>query len=80
MSMCGRTYSCSGYLCSQIPGAGLIQTKGPKLILGLTMIGTCGIFTLTPALARLRRTIDLSERACASWRPASRCAASFTVH
>ena len=41
---------------SQIPGAALIQAKGVKPVLGLTMVGTCGTFFLLPWLARLGTT------------------------
>ena len=41
---------------SQIPGAALIQAKGVKPVLGLTMVGTCGTFFLLPWLARLGAT------------------------
>ena len=55
-------YFPAGYICSQIPGAALIQAKGPKLILGLTMVGTCGVFMALPLLARLGRTTAASVR------------------
>jgi hypothetical protein len=55
-----------GYICSQIPGAVLIQFYGPKLILGLTMVGTCGVFMLLPWLAQLGRSTAASVRIMAA--------------
>eukprot|EP01046_Picozoa_sp_COSAG06_P057245 COSAG06_NODE_11099_length_1567_cov_0.868529_1_plen_448_part_10 len=66
-SICGCTArTCSGYLCSQIPSAGLIQTKGAKLIGGLSMIGTCGLFALLPLFARLGRSTAETVRIMAA--------------
>lgn len=55
-----------GYIVSQIPGAALIQIYGPKLILGLTMVGTCGVFMLLPWLAQLGRNTAASVRIMAA--------------
>jgi sugar phosphate permease len=58
--------ACRGYLCSQIPGAGLIQKNGAKVIGGLSLIGTCGIFALLPLLARLGRSTAETVRIMAA--------------
>lgn len=42
-----------GYLVSQIPGAALIDRIGPKIVMGLNMLGTCGLFLLLPVFVRI---------------------------
>ena len=55
-----------GYLCSQIPGAALIQGIGPKIVMGLNTAGVCGFFMLLPWLARLGRSTAGSVRIMAA--------------
>ena len=55
-----------GYLCSQIPGAALIQAIGPKIVMGLNTAGVCGFFMLLPWLARLGRSTAGSVRIMAA--------------
>lgn len=42
-----------GYLVSQIPGAALIDRIGPKIVMGVNMLGTCGLFLLLPVFVRI---------------------------